>query len=355
MWKGEKMLNFQIGILKAENVHYICSFIRVSDMVFWPRIPFYAPCDCWSAAIASMGEIDSGPAAAKRLFYDLGYDKKVCPLAGSSTLYEWHCDSHHTSCPIAREAYQLYQERVCRKVQGLPRAILFLTGEKICCSQRRPLCLPRRPCECRLYWKVLVYVTHPAGCPCKYRPRLPKQPDPRDPQAGVVWWSRHPPETLPTRAIQTREHRWIHRNARNVGRIRRNTCEFTSFPMSCHHDWCRNRSMVSSAATSCLTMRGKAGSSQPMVTRRLTSSTSSPWSTSRIRMKQGIRSYSRPSTEMPGERTSAIVRISSWPRFHQWNGWTRGSSYCRPGRDEPRRYVSNVWLNTGGGQRVEAS
>ena len=109
------------------------------------------PYDCWSAAVASMGEIDGGPAAAKRLFYDVGYDKKARALAGSSTLYE-HCDSHHPSRPIAREAYQLYQERVRHKVQGLSRAILLLTGEKIRCSQRRPLCLPRRPCEYRLHW-----------------------------------------------------------------------------------------------------------------------------------------------------------------------------------------------------------
>ena len=44
MWKWTKNLTIQLEIWEAENPYYICSFLRVSDTVFWLRIPFYAPC-----------------------------------------------------------------------------------------------------------------------------------------------------------------------------------------------------------------------------------------------------------------------------------------------------------------------
>jgi len=35
------------------------------------------PYSCWNSAVASIGEINGGPAAAREMFYDAGYEKKV--------------------------------------------------------------------------------------------------------------------------------------------------------------------------------------------------------------------------------------------------------------------------------------
>ena len=42
------------------------------------------PSSCWAAAIASIGEIDGGPAAARSMFHDFGYEDMVCALTSSS-------------------------------------------------------------------------------------------------------------------------------------------------------------------------------------------------------------------------------------------------------------------------------
>jgi len=38
------------------------------------------PYSCWTSAVASIGEIAGGSAAAQGMFYGGGYDKKVCTL-----------------------------------------------------------------------------------------------------------------------------------------------------------------------------------------------------------------------------------------------------------------------------------
>jgi len=42
------------------------------------------PSTCWAAAIASIGEINGGPAAARRMLHDFEYDEMVRVLTGIS-------------------------------------------------------------------------------------------------------------------------------------------------------------------------------------------------------------------------------------------------------------------------------
>ena len=42
------------------------------------------PSSCWAAAVASIGEIDCGPAAARRMLHDFGYEDTVRVLASTS-------------------------------------------------------------------------------------------------------------------------------------------------------------------------------------------------------------------------------------------------------------------------------
>lgn len=41
------------------------------------------PLSCWTSAVASIGEIDGGSAAARKMFHELKYGEKVCTLASS--------------------------------------------------------------------------------------------------------------------------------------------------------------------------------------------------------------------------------------------------------------------------------
>jgi hypothetical protein len=44
------------------------------------------PYSCWTSAVASINEIDNGSAAARRMFYDFGYDDMVRTLTSGPTL-----------------------------------------------------------------------------------------------------------------------------------------------------------------------------------------------------------------------------------------------------------------------------
>ena len=41
------------------------------------------PLSCWTSTVASIGGIDGGPAAARKMFYELKYGEKDCTLASS--------------------------------------------------------------------------------------------------------------------------------------------------------------------------------------------------------------------------------------------------------------------------------
>ena len=45
VWKWMKSSSPQLGLWEARNGHYIHSSVSTSNMVFWPRIPFYPGCD----------------------------------------------------------------------------------------------------------------------------------------------------------------------------------------------------------------------------------------------------------------------------------------------------------------------
>ena len=72
------------------------------------------PYSCWTSAVTSIGGIDGGSAAAQKMFYESGFDKKVRALTVSYSIPRPSqlSTSRHASQPLARQAHQLYQEHV---------------------------------------------------------------------------------------------------------------------------------------------------------------------------------------------------------------------------------------------------